>query len=467
MRNLMMISVLLLVFSGANARNKKQSSKPNIIYIMADDLGYGDLGFNGQEKIKTPNIDRMAENGMVFTNHYTGSAVCGPSRAVLMTGFHTGHCTVRENPKWTASGNPVDLGVGDVTVATELKRAGYTTGVIGKWGLAENETDGVPNKQGFDYFYGFNQHGAAHHYYPEQIWENEHHLVLEGNDSQNKKGKYSHYIFTEKAVDFIEKNHQSPFFLYLAYTIPHMEITVPEKEKAQYKDLGWTERKMSAGHYRNDAEGNVTYAAMISLMDSDVGKILERLKELGIAENTLVVFTSDNGHEFDLDKNAFFNSNGDFQGRKRDLYEGGIHCPFVAYWPTKVASGVKTDHISAFWDFLPTVCELAGVKPSVDVDGISYAPTLLGHNAAQKDHDYLYWEFNEKKGPIQAIRKENWKAVKFQSKPIELYDLSKDVGEENNLALQYPEKAQEMLMLIGTSRTENPEFPLVKKELKK
>lgn len=441
--------------------------KPNIIYILADDLGYGDVGYNGQDKIKTPNIDKLASNGMVFTNHYSGSTVCGPSRAVLMTGKHTGHSTVRGNPRWTASGTPVDLGKDDVTVAQELQRAGYTTGIVGKWGLAENLTEGVPNKQGFDYFYGFNKHSPAHHYYPKHVFENEKWLTLEGNDPKTKKGQHIHYLLTEKATNFINENHKKPFFLYLAYTIPHFELTILEEEKEQYKNLGWPTREMKPGHYRHDKEGHTTYAAMVSTMDRDIGNIVKQLEALGIAENTLVIFTSDNGHEYDNVKNEFFNSNGDFQGRKRDLYEGGIHCPFVAYWPKNIKPGSKTDHISAFWDFLPTACELAGVEPTDKIDGISYLPTLLGQNEKQKNHDYLYWEFNERAGPIQALRKDNWKAVKFKEKPIEIYDLNRDIEEKNNLAKQYPKKAEEFQNLINNSRTEHPEFPLIKKSLKK
>ena len=447
--------------------NQEAVSKPNIIFILADDLGYGDVGFNGQDKIKTPNIDQLAVNGMVFTNHYTGSSVCGPSRAVLMTGKHIGHCTVRGNPRWTASGTPVDLEAKDVTVAEELKRAGYTTGIIGKWGLAENLNEGLPNKQGFDYFYGFNQHSPAHHYYPNTIFENEHELTLESNDPQNKTGQHIHYLMTEKATEFINKNHKQPFFLYLAYTIPHFELTILDKEKEQYKNLGWPKRKMAPGHYRHDEDGHITYAAMVSTMDRDIGNLMKQLKELGVADNTLVVFTSDNGHEYDDLKNEFFNSNGNFQGHKRDLYEGGIRAPFVAYWPNKIKVGTKTNHISAFWDFLPTACDLAGVKPSDKIDGISYAPTLLGNEDSQQKHDYLYWEFNERSGPIQAVRQDNWKAVKFKDKPVEIYDLNLDISEKNNLAEQHLDKAKELLFLINNSRTEHPEFPLVKKTLKK
>lgn len=451
--------------SDSGKENKEEPPKPNIIFILADDLGYGDVGFNGQDKIKTPNIDKLAAEGMIFTNHYTGSTVCGPSRAVLMTGKHTGHATVRGNPRWTASGKPVDLGSDDVTVAEELKRAGYTTGIVGKWGLAENLTDGVPNKQGFDYFFGFNRHSPAHHYYPKAIFENDSFLTLEGNDPNTKQGQHIHYLMTEKATDFINKNHKEPFFLYLSYTIPHFELTILEKEKEQYKNLGWPERKMKPGHYRHDEDGHITYAAMVSTMDRDIGGIMNQLKALGVAENTLVIFTSDNGHEYDDLENEFFNSNGDFQGHKRDLYEGGIHTPFVAYWPNKVKAGTRTDHISAFWDFLPTVCELAGVKPTDEIDGISYAPILLGNEESQQEHDYLYWEFNERGGPVQAVRKDNWKAVKFKEKPVELYDLSQDIGEQNNLSEKYPERAEDLLSLINNSRTEHPEFPLVKKTL--
>jgi len=453
---------------GENHKQPQEvATKPNIIFILADDLGYGDVGFNGQDKIKTPNIDKLAKNGMIFTNHYTGSSVCGPSRAVLMTGKHTGHSTVRGNPRWTASGTPVDINAEDVTVAEELKRAGYTTGIVGKWGLAENLKEGVPNKQGFDYFYGFNQHSPAHHYYPKSIFENETRLPLQGNDPKTKKGQHIHYLITEKATDFIDKNHKEPFFLYLSYTIPHFELTILEKEKEQYKNLGWPKRKMKPGHYRHDEDGHITYAAMVSTMDRDIGNLVKQLENLGVSDNTLIVFTSDNGHEYDDLKNEFFNSNLDFKGHKRDLYEGGIHTPFVAYWPNKIKAGSTTNHISAFWDFLPTACELVGIQPSDEIDGVSYAPTLLGNENQQQKHDYLYWEFNERRGPIQAVRQNNWKAVKFDQKPIELYDLNKDISEQNNIADKHPEKAKELLRLINNSRTEHPEFPLVKKILKR
>ncbi|MEP5428224.1 MAG: sulfatase-like hydrolase/transferase, partial [Flavobacteriaceae bacterium] len=275
---------------------KQEEKKPNIIFILADDLGYGDLGFNGQDKIKTPILDQMAKEGIVFTRHYAGSTVCGPSRASLMTGMHTGNSTVRENPRWTKSGKPVDLSRTDITVAEELKRANYNTAIVGKWGLAENGTHGIPNEQGFDYFFGFNKHGNAHHYYPEKIWENTKQIHLEGNNTKDKVGVYSQDLFTDKALSFLDnQTSETPFFLYLAYTVPHYELTIPEEEKKQYSDLNWPLRKMKMGHYRNDENGHVTYASMVSRMDKDVGRILLKLKEIGVDENTLVVFTSDNG----------------------------------------------------------------------------------------------------------------------------------------------------------------------------
>ena len=441
--------------------SQEEASKPNIIFILADDLGYGDVGFNGGEKINTPVLDQLAGEGIVFTRHYAGSAVCGPSRASLVTGRHTGHSTVRGNPRWTKSGKPVDISKDENTVAKELKKAGYRTGVVGKWALAENLEEAKPNKQGFDYFYGFNRHGPAHHYYPEKIWENDNHMVLEGNVMMDKIGQYSQDLFTQKALDFIDRESKNPFFLYLAYTIPHYELTIPEEQKAEYYKKDWPLRKMKMGHYRNDENGHVTYASMVTRMDKDIGLILSKLEELGIAENTLVVFTSDNGHEYDNEKNEFFNSNGIYRGKKRDLYEGGIRMPFVAKWPAKIAPGTKTDHASAFWDFLPTVCDILGTSPSASTDGISYLPALTGQK--QPQHKYLYWEFNEKRGPVQALMQGDWKLVHFVGEKYELYNLQDDPGESNDLyTVDHPE-ALKLKKLLASARTEHPEFPLVKR----
>lgn len=449
-----------VVISSGNAAAQAPQEKPNIIYIMADDLGYGDVGFNGQKKIKTPHLDRMAEQGMVLTHHYAGSTVCGPSRASLLTGFHTGHSAVRQNPGRTKSGIPVDLSDSDVTVAEELKKAGYTTGIIGKWGLAENLDEGQPNQQGFDFFYGFNRHRQAHHYYPDSIWQNEEYIPLAGNVTVDKKGKYIHELFTEQALGFIDQNKAKPFFLYLAYTIPHYELTVPNRDKKAYQNKNWPVLKMTSDHYYHDENGHVTYAAMVSKMDNDIGDILNCLKESGLDENTLVIFTSDNGHEYDDTHDEFFNSNGPFKGKKRDLYEGGIRVPFVARWPGKIQAGTKRNHVSAFWDFLPTACSIAGIEPSITSDGISYLPTLLSEGLQEK-HDYLYWEFNERQGPMQAIIKDKWKLIHYISlDKQELYNLKCDPFETQDLSTNESDTTVALLQLMNEVRTEHPEFPL-------
>lgn len=423
---------------------------------MADDLGYGDLGCYGQQKTKTPFIDQMASEGLRFTQHYAGSTVCGPSRASLITGKHIGHASLRGNPRWTSTGGPVDIPAEETTVAEELKRAGYNTGVVGKWGLAEAGLEFMPLYQGFDYFYGFRKHKPAHNYYPEVLWENNDPFHPKGNVVEKKQGQYSHDSVTSKALQFIDKNKEEPFFLYVAYTIPHFELTVPDDSKVPYLNLGWEgSKKKDTGNYRHDDENsNITYAAMVSRMDRDVGRILALLKENGLAENTLVIFTSDNGHEYDK---GFFDSNGPLKGHKRDLYEGGIRMPFIAWWPGTIKRG-ESDHISAFWDFLPTACEVAGIEASTDTDGISYLPELLGKE--QESHEFLYWEFNEWQGPIQAIRKDDWKAVRFLGKPTELYDLSKDIGEEKNVAEEFPKVVEQMDKLFAEARTDHPAFPL-------
>ena len=364
----MRLRYILVVVFFTFAYTFKAQEKPNILLIVADDLGWGDVGFNGQTKINTPHIDKLAKEGIVFNNFYAGSSVCGPSRASLLTGKHTGHSSVRGNPRWTASGKPVDIKKEDLTIAESLKTVGYTTGVIGKWGLAENLDAGKPNKQGFDYFYGFNKHRPAHHYYPDSIWENDHKFKITGNNFKLKKEHYVQDLFTEKAKKFIGNNQSAPFFLYLAYTIPHYELTVPEDSKKPYRKLNWPLRKMKPKHYLHDKNGHVTYAAMVSRLDKQVGELMTQLKNLGIEKNTLVIFTSDNGHEYDEVANEFFNSNGPYKGHKRDLYEGGIKVPFVAKWPKKIKRNKTSNHISAFWDVMPTFSEISGAN----INSVSY-----------------------------------------------------------------------------------------------
>ncbi len=446
-----------------NVRND-QINKPNIIYIMADDLGYGDIGSYGQQKIKTPNLDKLALDGMRFTQHYAGSTVCGPSRASLLTGLHSGHSPIRGNPRWTNSGKPVDLSHQDNTLAKMLKKQGYSTAAIGKWGLseaAENDHQSMPLAQGFDYFFGVKTHSEAHHYYWHRLFENNQAYLLKQNDYLTNTGIYTHDLFTDKAIDFVNRQKtEQPFFLYLAYTIPHLALTVPEDSKKPYQSLGWPKRAMKTnGHYKNDLEGNTTYAGMVSRMDKDIGKLLNVLKQKGIDENTLVIFTSDNGHEYD---NNFFNSNGPLRGKKRDLYEGGIRVPMIAKWPKVIKDNSESAHLSAFWDMMPTFCQISGSINCPKTDGISLLPTLAGKPHQQEKHSYLYWEFNEKQGPIQALRHKQWKLVKFKDKPAELYNLTTDIAESNNVAKQEPKILTAMLAMLSESRSEHPEFTLQK-----
>ena len=435
--------------------------KPNIIYIMADDLGYGEVGFNGQKKIMTPNIDRLAKEGIIFNDHYAGTSVCGPSRAALMTGINTAHAHVRELSAWTASGKPIDLGADEITVASELKRAGYATAMIGKWGLDESNTTGNALDHGFDYFYGYKTHTEAHHYYPEYIWINRDKVMLKDNVPAEHKGTYSNDAFTTEALKYIGQHKDKPFFLYLPYTIPHNELTVPEDSKKPYENLGWPKKLMVPGHYYHDPDGNTTFAGMVSRLDGYVGEIMAELKKQGIDDNTLVIFTSDNGAGFNT---AFFGANAPFRGGKLSMYEGGLRMPFAARWPARIRPGTSSDVPSASWDFLPTACDIAGIKPTRKVDGISYLPVLTGKPQAQKLHDFFYWEVNETRGPLQAIRMGSWKGIVQYQRPFELYDLADDAGETNNVAAQHPDIVKKIKDLMVSTRTDNPEFPLTKRK---
>ncbi|RLA29467.1 MAG: arylsulfatase [Gammaproteobacteria bacterium] len=460
------LSTLLLCGPADAAVPVGASARPNIILIVADDLGYGDLGSYGQLKVRTPVLDQLATEGIRFTDFYAGSTVCAPSRASLLTGLHSGHSPVRENPRWTSSGHPVDFSSGDHLFSEILHDAGYSTAIIGKWGMAEDKrvtelatNPAMPLQQGFDYFFGYKHHGDAHHYYWHELYENNDIYLLDGNNYETNSGQYTHDLFTQKALEYIEgQQDEKPFLLYLAYTIPHMAITVPEDSKQPYLGLGWPERKMNThGHYKHDPEGHTTFAGMISRMDRDIGRIKVLLEEKGIAENTLILFTSDNGHEYDK---GFFDSNGPLRGMKRDLYEGGIRMPTIAWWPGTVPANTVSSHIGAFWDVLPTFCELGQLQTCPDSDGISFLPTLLGNNEDQQQHEFLYWEFNESQGPIQAVRSGDWKLVRFLGEPPELYDLVTDIGEQHDVAQQYPDIVRQLTTLLESARVEHPEFPL-------
>jgi arylsulfatase A-like enzyme len=440
------------------------ATKPNIIFILADDLGYGDLGCYGQKIIQTPHIDRLATEGMKFTSFYAGNAVCAPSRCTLMTGLHSGHAFVRDNRELKPEGQ-VAIPAESVTVAKVLKSAGYRTGCIGKWGLGGPGSTGEPNKQGFDYFYGYLCQRIAHSYYPDYLWRNTDKVLFPEN-AGGKRGTYSHDELTKEALAFVEKAKAGgagePFFLYLPYTVPHFDLDVPEDSMAPYAGK-WEEPALPMGTYRAQAKPRAAYAGMISRMDRDIGRLMELLKQKGLDDNTLVIFTSDNGATFLKGLDAkFFGSQGGLHGYKADLYEGGIRVPMIARWPGKIKPGTTSDFAAAFYDVLPTLAELAGTPSPQGLDGLSFAPTLLGK--PQKPHDYLYWEFPEKIGQ-QAVRIGDWKGIRVNVKkqpegPIELYDLKSDLAESKNVAAEHPDIVARMAEIMRSGRTESKEFPL-------
>ncbi|MCP5112591.1 MAG: arylsulfatase [bacterium] len=446
--------------------------RPNIIYILADDLGYGDLGSYGQHKIRTPFLDQMAAEGVRFTNHYSGSPVCAPSRSVLMTGFHTGHAVVRGNFEVSPEGQ-MALPDESRTVAEMLKQAGYATGIVGKWGLGGPGSEGEPNNQGFDHWYGHLCQRRAHSFYPFYVWRDREKVMLEGNNPIRQEGQYVHDLFTEEALGFIRANHERPFFLYLPYTIPHLEYVAPEDSMAEYRGkfpetpfagTGYTEELPPTpdipfpGNYGPQTHPRAAYAAMITRMDRDIGRIFDLLKETGIDRNTLVIFTSDNGAAQGKSADAaFFSSNGSLRGTKGTVYEGGIRVPFLARWPGRIPAGTTSDHPSAFWDFFATAAEVAGAEAEA-TDGISYVPALLGRDS-QPAHEYLYWEFKASGVPMQAVRLGAWKAVRLGGETA-LYDLRTDADEQSDVAGAHPEIVQRMETIMREGRTASPQFPL-------
>lgn len=437
---------------GGPARAQKTKRRlPNIVFILADDLGYGDLGCYGQKVIQTPEIDALAAEGMRFTDAYAGSTVCAPSRCCLMTGLHTGHAWVRGN-------GGIPLRPNDVTVAEVLQRAGYRTGLVGKWGLGREDSTGIPNAQGFDYFFGYLDQGRAHNYYPDYLWRNREKVTLDNELEAPRVAKvrkeYSHDLFTDEAMGFIDRNKDAPFFLYLAYTIPHAN-----NERGRAKGDG-----MEIPDYGRYAEedwppSQKGHAAMITHMDRDIGRIKRRLQELGLDDDTIIFFTSDNGpHREGGARPEFFDSNGPLRGIKRDLYEGGVRVPMIVRWPGKVAPGTTSGLPCAFWDFLPTAAELAGEAAPPNLDGVSLTPTLLGTGERQARHDYLYWEFFEG-GFKQAARMDQWKAVRPDTDaPVEIYDLEQDIGEENNVADTHDGLVTRAKALFDSARTTSPHW---------
>lgn len=477
MYSTIIFSIALLVIgffsscSNVNKNRKNTDRPPNIVFILADDMGYTEWGCFGQDKIKTPNIDKLASQGIMFTNHYAGSTVCAPSRSALLSGQHTGHTSVRGN--WRNMENGVaQISRGTPTIAEILKdNSDYETALYGRWHLGGEKSTNQPSMRGFDYSFGklsslykgknsyfirdmFDENGKhisedKYKAIGEPLYENGHYYTLEDKYKDNPF-LYTDELVTDKALDFIRKEHDKPFFLYMAYSLSHTPIEIVES-KQLYGNQDWPEEEK-------------TFASMVSLFDEFVGQITREIEEQGLSDETIIVVTSDNGpYSADGHLCDFFDSNGSLKGEKRDLYEGGIRVPFVASWKGKIAPGTISDNTSAFWDYLPTFCDIAQIEPPSNIDGISFLPTLLGKEQEQS-HEYLYWEFTEG-GPKQAIRKGDWKAIRFLSEnKTELYNLTSDIGENHDVSGQYPERLSELMKLMEEAHQKSELFPLYDSE---
>ena len=496
------ISALVVQCTGGERHSPvKNSGKPNIIYILADDLGYGDLGAYGQTKIETPNIDKLAASGMLFTQHYSGSPVSAPSRCVLLTGKHTGHSQVRGNDEWGDRGDVWNyramiadstlegqrpLETGSVTIASLLKKSGYRTGMIGKWGLGAPHTESIPTKMGFDYFFGINCQRMAHTFYPVFLYENEqrYHLendtvapntLLETDADPMDQASYAAYNLKEYAPDimftrltaFVNNNKDNPFFLYWATPIPHAALQAPQKWVDYYVDKFGDEKPYRGENsYFPHRYPHAAYAAMISYLDDQIGNLVSQLKELGIYENTLIIFSSDNGPTYNGGTDSpWFDSGGPFRSEqgfgKGNVNEGGIRVPMISSWPSKITPGSVSGHISAFWDVMPTFCDIAGIKPPVEADGLSFLPELTGKR--QKQHKYLYWEFPESGGQ-QAVIFGKYKVIRKDmhkgNAEFEIYDLESDKEETKNIAANHPEiiKKVEDIIKKEHKKSSNPRW---------
>jgi arylsulfatase len=439
-----------------------EEKKPNIIFILADDLGCFELGCYGQTKIKTPNIDKLAQGGVKFTTFYAGCPVCAPSRCTLMTGKHTGHATIRNNKEVQPEGQH-PIRAEDVTLAELLKARGYATGAMGKWGLGMWDSSGSPLKHGFDLFIGYNCQRHAHSHYPTYIWRNDKRIELKDNDGKTGK-QYTQDIFETEALAFIEANKAKPFFLYLPFTVPHVAVQVPEDSLDEYKGkLGDDPAYDGKKGYQPHPTPHAAYAAMVTRMDRSVGRIVEKVKALGLERDTLIIFTSDNGptHNVGGADSEFFKSAGKLRGLKGSVYEGGIRVPFIASWPGTIKPGTR-DGRFYFPDVLPTLCDVAGAKVPEKLDGISLWPTLSGQGQ-QSLHDFLYWEFPAYGGQ-QAVIMREWKAVRQNlAKGVvktELYNLAKDESEKDDVAAKEPEMLARLEKLLKEQHTPNPDFPL-------
>ncbi len=458
-------------------------SRPNIILIMADDLGFGDLGCYGQTKIQTPHIDRLASEGMRFTQFYSGNPVCAPSRCALMTGVHSGHAFIRNN-RGMKTADPASkegqwpLRDEAVTLGELMQEQGYVTGIVGKWGLGGPDTSGEPNRQGFDFFFGYLCQSLAHNYYPAYLWRNTQQQALAKNGSFSAhqrldklpaerdfhhayQGKeYAPDLMADEALKFINDNKDQPFFLYFAPIVPHLALQVPDDSLEMYRGKFEDRPYLGDRGYLPHPHPRAAYAAMITRMDRDIGRLQKLLDELGIGDNTLLLFTSDNGATYtggaDTD---FFQSTGKLRGKKGSCYEGGVRVPLLARWPGKIRRGTVTSHAAANWDVLPTVLDILNVAPPAGIDGISFSPTIL-ESGVQRRHDVLYWEL----GKQQGVRAGKWKLVRTSvPKPKEfqeeLFDLESDPGEQRNLKESHSKDLQRMLVVARQARTKNEDFP--------
>jgi len=477
----MVTAALLSSCGGTQAEEKKGTPENplNVIYILADDMGYGDLSCTGQQRFSTPNIDRLAAQGITFTQHYAGCPVSAPSRSCLMTGLNVGHTPIRGNKEIDPEGQH-PLPAGTYTLGRMFRDAGYVTGAFGKWGLGYPGSEGAPEKMGIDRFFGYNCQRQSHRYYPEHLWSDTVKYVIPEN-AAGACGRYAPDIIQKEALDFIRENSGRPFFTYLAYTLPHAELISPEDtllaryagqyEERPYKGIDYAEVTEPAGYCSND-EPYAAFASMMARLDAYVGQVTALVDSLGLTENTLIIFTSDNGPHREGGANPdYFLSYGPFRGVKRDLYEGGIRLPMIARLPGTIAEGTTSDHIATMYDMMPTFAEITGTELPITSDGLSVWPAMTGREDEQKTHETLYWEFHENGGTL-AVREGDWKVIAFglngryehlgetgfPGLRYELYNIAEDIHEDHNLADRYPEKVQHLLEIARRTHVPNENF---------
>ena len=466
-KSIVLTIALLIGLNDLSPLPPVQSGKkrpPNIVLVVADDLGYADLGSYGQKRIRTPNLDRLASEGIRFTSFYSGSPVCAPSRYVLMTGRHGGHAYIRDNKEVSPEGQwPIPDST--VTMPELLRDRGYATGAFGKWGLGFVGSEGDPNRQGFDLFYGYNCQREAHNFYPTHLWRNERKVMLDGNNRGLTGRQYSHDLIETEVLRFISDNRDRPFFLFVPFTIPHLALQVPEDSLAEYRGRWEDPAYDGKNGYLPHPHPRAAYAAMVTRMDRSVGRIMDAIRAAGLDRETIILFTSDNGPTYDRlggSDSEFFQSAGIFRGLKGSVYEGGIRVPLIARWPGHIAAGQTSDLPSAFYDLLPTLVEIGGGRMNQNTDGISLLPTLTGRGS-QPRHEFLFWDFNGYGGQ-QAVRYGKWKGVRRDiqkgNRQLELYDLLLDPAEKRNVAAEYPQIVRTIEQIMADNHEPSALFPL-------